>query len=323
MVGPTNTRNEGIIGEGVDLTVEHLGRERLATVAFHLTRHLIETRWRDPNEDPKLHLFGGLKGIVTQWLEGYLVCKGGTFPAQIRYRSLADRACDIIAAAITNSRASEYPVKALLDPYNPSGSSAFVNFTTSKGDIWRTDARRCHVNSVVLDSGWESEFCRVVEAHPRVRAYVKNHNLGLEVPYHAGSDARVYLPDFIVRVDDGHGEDDLLNLVIEIKGFRNEDAKAKKRTIETYWVPGVNALGQYGRWAFAELRDVFEIGREFEAVVFKFVQKWLQSVPYEEIDVSKLSFKEALVAGPPIDGLDLSRSRDPGRDVSFLYDDPE
>ena len=267
MVGPTNTRNEGIIGEGVDLTVEHLGRERLATVAFHLTRHLIETSWRDPNEDPKLHLFGGLKGIVTQWLEGYLVCKGGAFPAQILYRTLADRACDIIAAAITNSRADEYPVKALLDPYNPSGSSAFVNFTTSKGDLWRTDARRCHVNSVVLDSGWESEFCRVVEAHPRVRAYVKNHNLGLEVPYHAGSDARVYLPDFIVRVDDGHGEDDPLNLVIEIKGFRNEDARAKKRTIETYWIPGVNRLHQYGRWAFAELRDVFEIEAEFHSII--------------------------------------------------------
>ncbi len=321
MVGPTDTLIEGIVGKGDNLTVEHLDRERLATIAFRLTRHLIETRWRDDNEDPKLHLFGRLKGIVTQWLEDYLVCKGGAFPAQILYESLAYRACDIIAAAITNSRADEYPVKALLDPYNPSGSTAFVNFTTSKGDLWRTDARRCHVNNVVLDSGWESEFCRVVEAHPRVKAYVKNHNLGLEVPYHAGSDARTYLPDFIVRVDDGHGEDDLLNLVIEIKGFRNEDARAKKRTIETYWVPGVNRLRQYGRWAFAELRDAYEIEAEFEGIVFTFVHKWLQSVPYEELDVSKLSFKEMLVAGPSFDDLDLTRPRDSGRDVSFLYDD--
>ena len=266
-VGPTRTRNEGIIGEGVDLDVEHLDRARPATVAFHLTKHLIETRWRDPNEAPKMHLFGGLKGIVTQWLKGYLVCKGGAFPAQILYRSLADRACDIIAAAITNSRAGEYPVKALLDPYNPSGSTAFVNFTTSKGDLWSTDARRCHVNWVVLDSGWESEFCRVAEAHRRVRAYVKNHNLGLEVPYLSGSDARTYLPDFIVRVDDGRGEDDPLNLVVEIKGYRNEDARAKKRTIETYWVPGVNGLRQYGRWAFAELRDPFEIEAEFDRII--------------------------------------------------------
>ena len=82
----------------------------------------------------------------------------------------------------------------------------------------------------------------MAEAHPRVRAYVKNHNLGLEVPYRYGSETRKYLPDFIVLVDDGHGADDLLHLVVEIKGYRREDAKEKKSTMETYWVPGVNNL---------------------------------------------------------------------------------
>ena len=93
---------------------------------------------------------------------------------------------------------------------------------------WETDSRRCHVNWVVLDSDWEAEFCRVAESHPRVRAYVKNHNLGLEVPYRYGSETRKYLPDFIVLVDDGHGDEDLLHLVVEIKGYRREDAKEKK-----------------------------------------------------------------------------------------------
>ncbi len=50
-------------------------------------------------------------------------------------------------------------------------------------------------------------------------------------------------PDFIVLVDDGHGPDDLLHLVVETKGYRREDAKDKKSTMETYWVPGVNNLG--------------------------------------------------------------------------------
>ena len=84
------------------------------------------------------------------------------------------------------------------------------------------------MNWIVLDSDWEAEFCRVAQAHPRVRAYVKNHNLGLEVPYRSGSSARTYIPDFIVQVDDGHGEEDPLHLVVEIKGYRNEDARAKK-----------------------------------------------------------------------------------------------
>jgi type III restriction enzyme len=120
---------------------------------------------------------------------------------------------------------------------------------------------------VILDSDWEAEFCRVAESHPKVRAYVKNHNLGLEDPYRFGSETRKYLPDFIVLVDDGHGTDDQLHLVIEIKGYRREDAKEKKSTMDTYWVPGVNHLGTYGRWAFAEFTEVYQIEADFEAKV--------------------------------------------------------
>ncbi len=36
--------------------------------------------------------------------------------------------------------------------------------------------------------------------------------------------------------------DDLLHLIVEIKGYKREDAKEKKATMETYWVPGVNHL---------------------------------------------------------------------------------
>ena len=93
---------------------------------------------------------------------------------------------------------------------------------------------------------------------------MKNHNLGLEAPYRSGSNARTYIPDFIVQVDDGHGEDDPLNLVVEIKGYRNEDARAKKLTMDTYWVPGVNNLRRYGRWAFAEFTDVYDIEAGFD-----------------------------------------------------------
>jgi type III restriction enzyme len=112
----------------------------------------------------------------------------------------------------------------------------------------------------------------VAESHPRVRAYVKNHNLGFEAPYRHGSENRRYRPDFIVLIDDGHGADDLLRLVVEIKGFRGEDAKDKKTAMETYWVPGVNRLGAYGRWAFAEFTDMFSMERNFDETIAKFVK---------------------------------------------------
>ena len=264
LVGPSVTRNEGIVGEGVDLNLVHTRDLRRSTLLFHLTKRLLETKWRDPGEEPKLHLFGQLKRITRQWLDGHLVCKGDTYPAQLLYQELADMACERITAGINKSLLGERPIKAVLDPYNPVGSTSHVHFTTSKQLRWKTDPRRCHVNWVVCDSEWEAQFCPVVESHPRVRAYVKNHNLGLEVPYRFGSTMRRYLPDFIVLVDDGRGDDDLLRVVVEIKGYRGENAKDKKNTMDAYWVPGVNNLGAYGRWAFAELTDVYQMEEDFE-----------------------------------------------------------
>ncbi len=267
LVGPSITRNQGIIGEGVNLTLEHLGDIRPSTLLFHLTQRLLYTKWRDAGEAPKLHLFGQLKRITREWLDRHLVCQGGTYPAQLMYQELADIACNRITAAITAAFASERPIKAVLDSYNPIGSTSHVRFNTSRPHRWQTDPARCHVNWVVLDSDWEAEFCRVAESHPRVKAYVKNHNLGLEVPYRYGSEMRRYLPDFIVLVDDGHGDRDLLHLVVEIKGYRREDAKEKKATMDTYWVPAVNNLRTVGRWAFAELTEVYRIESDFEAKV--------------------------------------------------------
>jgi type III restriction enzyme len=267
LVGATETKNSGIIGETVDLNLVHTRDIRFSQVLYELTSHLVLTKWRDPGEDPKLHLFGQLKRIAREWLENYLVCKGETYPAQLKYKMLADMACERITAAITSAFEGLRPIKAVLDPCNPTGSTAHINFNTSKTTRWQTRPDRCHINWIILDSDWEAELCRVVESHPRVRAYAKNHSLGLEVPYRYGSESRRYRPDFIVLVDDGHGDNDLLHLVVEIKGYRREDAKDKKAAMERYWVPGVNHLKNYGRWAFAEFTDVYQIEADFAAKV--------------------------------------------------------
>jgi type III restriction enzyme len=262
-IGPSKTHNAGIIGEGVDLDLVHTGDLRRSTLLFHLTHRLLYTNWRDPNEEVRLNLFNQLKRIVRQWLDTCLVCKGGTYPAQLMYQELADMACNKITAAITRAEMGRRPIKAMLDPYNPVGSTRHVNFSTSRTERWETDSRRCHINWAILDSGWEGEFCRIAEAHPRVNAYVKNHNLGLEVPYRFGSENRTYIPDYIVQVDDGNGADDPLNLIVEIKGYRGEDAREKKSTMDTYWVPGVNRLASHGRWAFAEFTDIYAMEEDF------------------------------------------------------------
>ena len=280
LTGPCINQNAGIIGETVNMTLEHLENVRPSTLLFCITKRLIYTKWRDPGKEPKLHLFGQLKRITKQWLDTCLVCKGGTYPAQLMYQELADMACNRITAGITNALEGKRPIKALLDSYNPTGSTAHVRFNTSRADRWETNGPppKNHVNWVVYDSDWECELCRVAESHPKVVAYTKNHNLGLEVPYRYGSEIRKYLPDFIVLVDDGHGPDDLLHLVVEIKGYRREDAKEKKSTMDTYWVPGVNNLKQYGRWAFAEFTEVYQIEADFKAKVESEFNKMITGV---------------------------------------------
>ena len=278
LVGPSRTHNAGIIGAGVDLDLKHLGDMRQSTLLMHLTKHLLSTQYRDPNGDLKLHLFGQLKRISKEWLDKHLVCLGDTFPAQLMYLQLADMACEKITAAINRAHieTGHSSIRALLDPYNPVGTTRNVSFNTSKTTRWDTSGisvggtssgPKCQLNWIISDSDWETEFCRIAEAHPKVLSYVKNHNLGFEVPYLMAGEARRYRPDFILRVDDGHGADDPLNLIVEIKGYRGEDAKAKKETMEVYWLPGVKALGTYGRWAFAEFTEVYAMQDDFGKVL--------------------------------------------------------
>jgi hypothetical protein len=79
LVGATETRNSGIIGETVDLNLVHTGDVRPSQVVYELTSYLLLNEFRDKDGEPKLYLFGQLKRIARQWLDGYLTCKGGTY----------------------------------------------------------------------------------------------------------------------------------------------------------------------------------------------------------------------------------------------------
>jgi type III restriction enzyme len=187
----------------------------------------------------------------------------------VTYRAMADEAADLIFLACQPEAPEPSVVKAILDPYNPTGSTRFVNFATSK-PLYTTSPQRCHVNHVVLDSDWEAEFARAAEAHPHVVAYAKNQGMQFDVPYRNGIQQRRYWPDYIVRIDDGGPEP--LNLIVEVKGFRGTDAQLKAETMRRLWVPGVNNLGTYGRWAFAEFIDVYEIEAAFGKLIDGFTR---------------------------------------------------
>ncbi|MGA2439883.1 MAG: hypothetical protein ABSH08_02905 [Tepidisphaeraceae bacterium] len=78
-----------------------------------------------------------------------------------------------------------------------------------------------------------------------------------------------YVPDFIVRVDDGHGKNDPLNLIVEVTGERDKEKEAKVSTAKTLWVPAVNNAGIWGRWAFVEISDPWDAKNTIRASLQK------------------------------------------------------
>ncbi|MDC0066862.1 DEAD/DEAH box helicase family protein [Verrucomicrobia bacterium] len=283
-VGPTNTTLQGMVGEGIELTVETLASIRVSAISYELAKELLFRKYTDGDGQPRMHLFLPLQRVARQWINECVECVGGAQLAQLLYPSILDDSCEKIRAAITDAYLEEKPVLAIIDPYNPIGSTSSVNFRTTKTKLWDADPDKCHINKVVCDSDWEQFFCRAVERHPRVLRYVKNQSLGFEVPYRSGDENRRYLPDFIVVVNLGNEENEiLLNLIVEIKGLRRESDKQKQNTIKTYWVPGVNNLKTYGRWAFAEFRNPETMDDQLEDVITGYVNEMIEGVVETEI----------------------------------------
>ena len=265
VVGPGETRMEGIVGESHELNVKHLKDVRENTIIYTLTKYMLEEHFRKQCEDTPIHLFGEVKHIVADWVRNHLHCTGGAFPAQILYTSLALDACRRIAKAITDAAVErdENPVRAFLSPYRKELTTMDVDFVTSKTRLWESSSLS-HVNYAVCDSDWEIGFCRVLEANSRVAAWVKNDHLGFSVPYFKGTVKHEYIPDFIVRLTNG------VNLVVEVKGFVNEDVNNKRTAIEGRWIPGVNRLGSYGKWAFGQFESAFSMKEDFDKFIDRF-----------------------------------------------------
>ena len=85
----------------------------------------------------------------------------------------------------------------ILNPYNPEGTTKYVDFSTSKTTLFATRPDKCHLNYVVYDKDWEVGLAERLEGMPEVIAYVKNHNISFEVPYDFAGETLRYRPDYI------------------------------------------------------------------------------------------------------------------------------
>ncbi len=268
---PTRTDVAAIVGEAEEHRLDRFEAMRTQQVAFVLAKRLLDRYFRADDTDgqpgaERPWLFPRLVDITRRWISECVTLKDDAFIGLLAMAQRADDAVEKLYQSIVRYQGGERRLVPLLRPYEPIGSTRYVDFDTTK-DVFTTDPDRCHISHVVSDSGWEAHLAGKLEHLRAVRSYVKNQGLGFTIPYTIDGRQRSYVPDFISQVDDGRGEDDLLNLLIEVSGAARRDKEHKVRTARELWVPAVNNHGGFGRWRFIEVTDPWEAAGMIEAVV--------------------------------------------------------
>jgi len=267
---PTQTENAPIVGESSIHTLDDLKNRRPNEVAFRLAQLTLDKYFRDDDGNHKPWLFPQLLVISKRWLTECVTLKDNTFPQLLLLIEYAYDAADRIYKAIVASTDEPATLKPILRSYDSLGSTRYVDFDTTR-PVFATRPDKCHISHVVADTeSWEQKMAEAIEDMPEIIRYVKNHNLGFAIPYTLNGEEKNYIPDFIVCLNDGNGDRDLLNLIIEVTGQNKKDKMAKVSTAMTLWVPAINNHGGFGRWAFIEITDPWDAQNLIRSFVKQF-----------------------------------------------------
>ena len=264
---PTTVENAPIVGESSIHTLDDLKQHRMAEIAFRLAKLTYEKYFRDEEHGERPWLYPQVLKITKEWLSSCVTCKDNAFPQLLILHELAHDAADKIYNAIVRGSAEDATLKPIPRPYDAWGSSRFVDFDTTR-PVYVTHPEKCHISHVVADTeSWEQKAAQSLEAMNEVLAYAKNQNLGFTIPYTMNGESKQYIPDFLVKLDDGHGMDDPLMLILEVSGEARKDKAVKADTARTLWIPAVNNHGGMGRWMYLEITDPWDMQRTIRGAV--------------------------------------------------------
>ena len=234
---------------------------RDAQVVYKLTKELISRKYNDPKTGRMFQFFTQLKDIITEWYDTQIEILGGDGTEEQRRLVLnwdLNKVVSSIYEGIKMAGTSSEHISAILNYYNPEGTTAHVRGATTK-PVYPTV--KSHVNYVVGDTAsWEQIAAKTLEELSQVKYYVKNHFLDFKIPYSDGAVEHDYVPDFIAVCETKDGG--TVNLIIEISGFSNDrtgNKDIKRHYTLDYWIPAANNLEKYGKWDFIEIDDIDNI----------------------------------------------------------------
>jgi hypothetical protein len=180
----------------------------------------------------------------------------------------------------------EPPLLPILNRYAPTGSTADVDFKTTR--ICHSTAHS-HINQMPMHTQtWESSAAFYLEMAANqgvVRSYARNDGLQFTIPYEYYGISHSYEPDFLVKlmVDAADPAKDV-TVIIEIKGYETDQDLAKHQAARR-WVRAVNNWGKMSTWDFHVSRDPQLLLRELSYIRRRWQQKATAAVPtVEETD---------------------------------------
>ena len=170
---------------------------------------------------------------------------------------------DNIMEGVHKANEDHEEISAVLNYYNPEGSSIHVYRPTNK-TVYPT--QKSHVNYVIAeDNSWQQIAAQTLDSMECVECWVKNTYLGFRIPYTVGDENKEYQPTFIVRVKG-------INLIVECEDFDSDKSgnkEAKRHYLKDYWIPAANNLKTYGTWDLLEVRDIDQL----ETIINQWIKK--------------------------------------------------
>jgi len=145
----------------------------------------------------------------------------GVNPCELGQETYFKRVVERLLAAIRpNDEEGEPPLAPILNRYQPTGSTADVDFKTVRPCF---ATKHSHINQVAADTAtWEQAAAfRLEQAalHGTVKFYARNDGLDFSIPYEYLGVSLHYEPDFLVRLAND------VTLVLELKGGRRAGSR--------------------------------------------------------------------------------------------------
>ena len=192
---PTKTILQSAISGKTEILKSDCREYRDEQVVYLLTWQLLQTYFFSEESGNKFQLFGQLKAVVEKWYDEQIEVIGGDETPDIMRRMVllwnTGKVMASIYDGIRQANRKDERITAILNYYNPEGSTKYVSGKTTK-PVWATT--KSHVNYVVADTkSWEQIAAKTFEEVDDVVCYVKNHFLGFRIPYMTGVEEHPYI----------------------------------------------------------------------------------------------------------------------------------